>query len=55
MLKLVVSAFLILLIVALTTGAARRLMPHEAMGVETATPQQVYFRLQRDDELTVKP
>ena len=29
MLKLVVSAFLILLIVALTTGAARRLMPHE--------------------------
>jgi len=55
MLKLVVSAFLILLIVALTTAAARRLIPQEAVSVETATPQQVYFRLHRDDELTVKP
>jgi len=54
MLKLVVSAFLMLLIVALTTAAAR-LVPHEVVGVETATPQQVYFRLHNDDELTVKP
>jgi hypothetical protein len=52
MLKSVVSAFLILLIVVLTTATARRLIPHKEMG---ATPQQVYFRLHSDDELTVKP
>ena len=55
MLNLVVSAFLMLLIVVLSTAAARRLVPHEVVGVETATPQQVYFRLHNDDELTVKP
>ncbi len=55
MLKLVMSAFLMLFIVALTTAAARRLMPHEAVSVETATPQQIYFRLHRDDDLTAEP
>jgi hypothetical protein len=55
MLKLVVSAFLMLLIVVLTTAATRWLMPHEAVGVEKATPLQVYFRLERDDDLTAKP
>jgi hypothetical protein len=35
-------------------AAATRLMPSRA-GVETATPQQVYFRLHHDDELVAKP
>ena len=56
MLKLVlVVAFLMLLIVVLTTATPLRLISHEAVGVETATPQQVYFRLLRNDDLTAKP
>jgi hypothetical protein len=56
MLKLVlVAAFLMLVIVVLATATPLRLMPHEAVGVETATPQQVYFRLHGDDDLTAKP
>jgi hypothetical protein len=47
MLKLVM---LLILIVA----AASRLMPH-GTAAETATPQQVYFRLHNDDELVAKP
>jgi hypothetical protein len=47
MLKLVM---LLILIVA----AASRLMPH-GTAAETATPQQVYFRLHSDDELVAKP
>jgi hypothetical protein len=31
-----------------------RLMPH-GTAAETATPQQVYFRLHTDDELIAKP
>ncbi len=58
MLKLVVvavAAFLMFFVVVLATATPLRLVPDKAAGVETATPQQVYFRLQRDDELTAKP
>jgi len=43
-------AGLMLLIVAEVT----RLMPN-GTAAETVTPQQVYFRLQHDDELVAKP
>ena len=52
MLKLVILAGLMLLIVG--AGAATRLMPH-GTAAETATPQQVYFRLHIDDALIAKP
>ena len=52
MLKLAMLAGLMLLIVIV--GAATRLMPH-GTAAETATPQQVYFRLQNDDDLVAKP
>jgi hypothetical protein len=56
MLKLVlVAAFVMLLIVVLTAATPLRLMLQKAVGVETVTPQQVYFRLQRDDDLIAKP
>jgi hypothetical protein len=41
---------LLILIVAVET----RLMPH-GTAAETATPQQIYFRLHNDDELIAKP
>jgi hypothetical protein len=50
-----VAAFLMFFVVILATATPLRLVPHETAGVETATPQQVYFRLQRDDDLTAKP
>jgi hypothetical protein len=49
-LKLVVSSGLILVVIV---AVATRLMPSRA-GVETATPQQLYFRLHTDDELVAK-
>jgi hypothetical protein len=52
MLKLVMLGGLTLLIVIM--AAATRLMPH-GTAAETATPQQVYFRLHTDDELIAKP
>ena len=53
MLKLVILGGLMLVI--LIVGAETRLMPH-GTAAETATPQQqLYFRLQNDDELIVKP
>jgi hypothetical protein len=52
MLKLVMLAGVMLLI--LIVAAASRLMPH-GTAAETATPQQVYFRLHNDDELVAKP
>ena len=52
MLKLVMLAGVMLLI--LIVAAASRLMPH-GTAAETATPQQVYFRLHSDDELVAKP
>jgi hypothetical protein len=58
MLKLIlmaVAAFLMVLIAVLATAMPLRLILHEAVGVETATPQQVYFRLDRDDDLIAKP
>jgi hypothetical protein len=35
-------------------GGSDRLMPH-GTAAETATPQQVYFRLHNDDALIAKP
>jgi hypothetical protein len=52
MLKLVMLAGLMLLIVIV--AAATRVMPH-GTAAETATPQQVYFRLHNDDGLVAKP
>jgi hypothetical protein len=52
MLKLVMLAGVMLLM--LIVAAASRLMPH-GTAAETATPQQVYFRLHNDDELVAKP
>jgi hypothetical protein len=52
MLKLALLAGLMLLI--LIVAAATRLMPH-GIAAETATPQQVYFRLHHGDELVAKP
>jgi hypothetical protein len=52
MLKLVMLAGVMLLI--LIVAAASRLMPH-GTAAETATPQQVYFRLHNDDEFVAKP
>ena len=52
MLKLVMLAGLLLLI--MIGAKATRLMPH-GTAAETATPQQVYFRLHNDDELVAKP
>jgi hypothetical protein len=52
MLKLVMLAGLMLVI--LIAAEATRLMPH-GTATETATPQQVYFRLHNDDELIAKP
>ena len=52
MLKLVMLAGLMLLI--MIAAKATRLMPH-GTAAETATPQQVYFRLHYDDELIAKP
>ena len=52
MLKLAILAGLMLL--TLIVAAATRLMPH-GTAAETATPQQVYFRLHNDDELVAKP
>jgi hypothetical protein len=46
------SAGLMLLILILTT--ATRLLPH-GTAAEMVTPQQVYFRLQYDDDLVAKP
>ena len=50
MLKLVMLAGLMLLFVIV--AAATRLMPH-GTAAETATPQQVYFRLHNDDDLSL--
>ena len=52
MFKLVVLAGLMLLI--MIVAAATRLMPH-GTAAETATPQQVYFRLHTGDDLVAKP
>jgi hypothetical protein len=52
MLKLAMLAGLMLLI--LIVAAATRVMPH-GTAAETATPQQVYFRLHNDDGLVAKP
>jgi hypothetical protein len=52
MLKLVMLAGLMLLI--MIAAKATRLTPH-GTAAETATPQQVYFRLHNDDELVAKP
>jgi hypothetical protein len=52
MLKLVMLGGLTLVIMIVV--AATRLMPH-GTAAETATPQQVYFQLQNDDELIAKP
>jgi hypothetical protein len=52
MLRVVMLAGLMLLI--LIVAAASRLMPH-GTAAETATPQQVHFRLHNDDELVAKP
>jgi hypothetical protein len=52
MLKLVMLAGLMLLIV-IVAGAAR-LMPH-GTAAETATPQQVYFHLQNDENRRPEP
>jgi hypothetical protein len=52
MLKLTMLAGLMLL--TLIVAAATRLMPHGTVA-ETATPQQVHFRLHNDDELVAKP
>ena len=52
MLKLVMLGGLLLLI--MIAGAATRLMPH-GTAAETATLQQVYFRLHNDDALIAKP
>ena len=50
MVKLVLGLMLLAGIVA----AATWLMPHST-AAEMATPQQVYFRLNTDDELVAKP
>jgi hypothetical protein len=52
MLKLLMLVGLMLLFVMM--AAATRLMPH-GTAAETATPQQVYFRLHNDDALIAKP
>ena len=52
MLKLVMLGGLMLVI--LIVAAETRLMPHGTVA-ETATPQQVYFRLHNEDELIAKP
>jgi hypothetical protein len=52
MLKLVMLGGLMLLI--LIVAAATRLMPH-GTAAETATPQQIHFRMHNDDELVAKP
>jgi hypothetical protein len=52
MLKLVMLAGLMLLI--MIAAKATRLMPN-GTAAETATPQQVYFRLHNNDELIAKP
>ena len=52
MLKLVMLGGLMLVI--LIVAGKTRLMPHGTVA-ETATPQQVYFRLHNDDELIAKP
>jgi hypothetical protein len=52
MLRLVMLVGVMLLFVIV--AAATRLMPH-GTAAETATPQQVYFRLHNDDELVAKP
>ena len=52
MFKLVMLGGLMLLFVIV--AAATRLMPH-GTAAETATPQQVHFRLHDDDELVAKP
>jgi len=51
MLKLVMGGLMLVILVA---AAETRLMPH-GTAAETATPQQVYFRLHNDDELIAKP
>jgi hypothetical protein len=51
MLKLLMLAGLVLFVIM---AAATRLMPH-GTAAETATPQQVYFRLHNDDALIAKP
>ena len=43
-----------LMLVMLIVAAETRLMPH-GTAAETATPQQVYFRLHNDDDLIAKP
>ena len=52
MLKLVMFGGLLVLIVI--AAAETRLMPH-GTAAETATLQQVYFRLHNDDDLIAKP
>ena len=52
MLKLVMLGGLMLVI--LIVAAETRLMPH-GTAAETATPQQVYFRVHNDDDLIAKP
>jgi hypothetical protein len=52
MLKLLMLAGLMLLFVIM--AAATRLTPY-GTAAETATPQQVYFRLHNDDALIAKP
>jgi len=52
MLKLVMLAGLMLMIVIV--AAVTRLMPH-GTAAETATPQQVHFRLHNDDGLIAGP
>jgi hypothetical protein len=42
------------LVLILIATATTQLMPH-GTAAEIATPQQVYFRLQTDDELIAKP
>ena len=53
MLKLVMLGGL-MLVILLIVAAETRLMPH-GTAAETATPQQVYFRLHNEDELIAKP
>jgi hypothetical protein len=52
--SIVPSALGGLMLVIMIVAAATRLMPH-GTAAETATPQQVYFQLQNDDELIAKP
>jgi hypothetical protein len=50
LLKVMMGGLMLVAIVA----AATRLMPH-GTAAETATPQQIYFRLLNDDQLVAKP